>query len=146
MDAAGLTRRHLRFGWCALLGFLSLGIALESFHGFKASFYLDEAYETRRLLWTLAHAHGTLLALVNVAFGLTGSVLGDPVGRPRRIASPCLMVAAVLLPSGFFLGGVTFYGGDPGLAVLLVPIAGALLVVGVALAAYDAITSTRPPR
>ena len=145
MDAAAYTRRHLRFGWCALLAFLSLGVVLEGFHAFKASFYLDGAYATRRLLWTLAHAHGTLLALVNIAFAVTVSVLGEPSGRARQWASPCLMAGAVLLPAGFFLGGVIFYGGDPGVAVLLVPIAAALLVTGVALAAWDAITSTRPP-
>ncbi len=28
------SRRHLRFGWWSLLVFLTLGIALESLHGF----------------------------------------------------------------------------------------------------------------
>ena len=34
----------------------------------------------------------------------------------------------MLLPGGFFLGGVTFYSGDPGVGVLLVPIGGVLLL------------------
>ena len=53
-----LFRRHLRVGWWALLVFLSMGIALETLHGFKIGFYLDASNHTRLLLWTLAHAHG----------------------------------------------------------------------------------------
>ena len=32
-----------------------------------------------------------------------------------------LLGALVLLPLGFFLGGVFIYGGDPGIGVILVP-------------------------
>ena len=60
-----LTRRHLRFGWWTLLLFLSLGLVLEALHAFKASGYLSVAHETRRLMWTLAHAHGTLLGIID---------------------------------------------------------------------------------
>ena len=56
--AATYLRRHLRFGWWSLLCFLTLGIVLESLHGFKVGWYLDAAHSTRRLMWTLAHAHG----------------------------------------------------------------------------------------
>jgi hypothetical protein len=62
-----LIHRHLRAGWWGLLIYLGLGIALEMLHGFKIGFYLDVSNHTRRLMWTLAHAHGTLLALVNIA-------------------------------------------------------------------------------
>jgi hypothetical protein len=133
--AAALRRRHLRFGWWALLAFLTLGIALESFHGFKARFYLDVPQSTRRLLWTLAHAHGTLLALVNIAFGLSAAHLAAGAGRGLRLASASLVAAALLLPGGFFLGGVVFYGGDPGVGVLLVPLGALALLAGVFLAA-----------
>src|SRR5207245_9394239 len=64
-------RRHLRIGWWSLLVFATLGLVLESLHGFKVRAYLDVSNETRRLMWTLAHAHGTLLGVVNVLFGLT---------------------------------------------------------------------------
>jgi hypothetical protein len=37
----------------------------------------------------------------------------------------------VCLPGGFFLGGVSFYSGDPGLGVLLVPVGAVLLLAGV---------------
>jgi hypothetical protein len=35
------------------------------------------------------------------------------------------------MPLGFFLGGLKFYGGDPGLGIVLVPIGAALLLLGV---------------
>lgn len=65
-EDAALSLRHLRFGWWSLLLFLLLGLVLEAFHGFKADWYLGVAHAPRRFSWTLAHAHGTLLAVVNV--------------------------------------------------------------------------------
>ncbi|MCH7729550.1 MAG: hypothetical protein IH991_24195, partial [Planctomycetes bacterium] len=64
-----LIRRHLQFAWWSLLVFLSVGIFLEAMHGFKVGWYFG--FEVRRLMWTLAHAHGALLALVHGAFALT---------------------------------------------------------------------------
>src|SRR5882672_9416328 len=112
---------HLRYGWWSLLVFLSLGIVLEGLHGFKIGWYLNVSTETRRLLFTLAHAHGTLLGLVNIAFGITVARLPGWVGTPRKIASASLKAATLLLPGGFFLGGLVIYHGDPGLGILLVP-------------------------
>src|SRR5438045_6431874 len=63
--------RNLRFGWWWLLVFLSLGGALEALHGFKIGWYVDVGNDMRRLMFTLGHAHGTALALVNIAAGLT---------------------------------------------------------------------------
>ncbi|PYL06334.1 MAG: hypothetical protein DME34_09145, partial [Verrucomicrobia bacterium] len=57
--------RNLRFGWWSLLVFLMIGAGLETLHGFKIGWYVDVGNETRRLMFTLAHAHGTALALVN---------------------------------------------------------------------------------
>ena len=120
-------RRHLRFGWWSLLLFATLGLVLESLQGFKVRAYLDVANETRRLMWTLAHAHGTLLAIVHVIFGLTWR--SAPASLPSaRLISASLIAASVLLPGGFFLGGVTFYSGDPGVGVVLVPVGGVLLL------------------
>jgi len=121
-------RRHLRFGWWSLFVFATLGLTLELLHGFKVRVYLDVSNETRRLMWTLAHAHGTLLALVHVIAGLTMRS-GAIVKRPALpLISTCLIGASVLLPGGFFLGGIAFYSGDPGLGVILVP-AGAVLLL-----------------
>src|SRR3954470_16309016 len=101
-----LARRHHLVGWWALLAFLTLGIVLETLHGFKADLYLDPANRVRRLMWTLAHAHGTLLAVVNIAFALGLTGFGTWSERGLKLASVFLLDALVLLPLGFFLGGV----------------------------------------
>jgi len=132
------TRRHLRFGWWSLLAFLSFGIVLEAMHGLKIGWYLDVENATRRLMWTLAHAHGTLLALVHIGFALTVHALSETGVAWRRTASPCLIGASILLPGGFFLGGVFIYGGDPGIGILLLPIGALLLLVAVFLIARNA--------
>lgn len=126
-----MRRRHLRFGWYALLVFLTLGAVLEGLHGFKVGMYLDADHETRRLMWRLAHAHGTLLALVNIAFGLSLSALDSERARGIGHASACLLVSASVIPLGFFGGGVITYSGDPGLFALLVPPGALLLFLGV---------------
>src|SRR5687767_13761367 len=128
-------RRHLRFGWWSLLIFLTLGIVLEILHGFKIGAYLNVSNSTRRLLWTLAHAHGTALALVHIAFGVTTNYLTAWVGRTRAFASVSLIAASIFLPGGFFLGGLIIYAGDPGLGILLVPLGAIFLFLAVFLCA-----------
>jgi hypothetical protein len=130
-----LADRNLRFGWGSLLVFLSLGAVLETLHGFKIGWYVDVGNETRRLMFTLAHAHGTLLALVNIAAGLTVRMVGR--FALRSSVSFALIWAAILLPTGFFLGGIVSYDGDPGLGVWLVPIGAALLFYSIARIALD---------
>ena len=129
---------HLRFGWWVLLGFICLGLLLEALHGFKIRFYLDLSNETRRLLWTLAHAHGVLLAILNLVFAASLRSFPELQRQPLGTASRCLLGATVLLPGGFFLGGLFIWAGDPGPGVALVPLGGFLLlwaVFQVALAA-----------
>lgn len=130
-----LVRRHLRAGWWGLLVFLTLGIALETMHGLKIGYYLDAANEARRLVWRLAHAHGTLLSILNVVFALTVRAKVVEAGPGRATASAALLGATVLLPGGFFAGGLFVHGGDPGLGVLLVPVGALLLLVAVLLVA-----------
>jgi len=127
--------RNLRFGWWSLLVFLSVGGALETLHGFKIGWYLDVGNETRRLMFTLAHAHGTLLALINIAAGLTVRKVDRFELGPS--VSFALIWAAILLPAGFFLGGIVTYDGDPGLGVWLVPVGAILLFYSVARIALD---------
>jgi hypothetical protein len=135
VDALAL--RNIRFGWWSLLVFLSLGLILEALHGFKVGCYLDARNSVRREMWTLGHAHGTLIALVNLAFGLTLRHLraGEESLHRLRLASRSLIAAAILMPLGFLGGGLMPYGGDPGLAIALVPLGGALLFLGVILTA-----------
>ena len=130
-----IVRRHLAVGWWALLVFLTAGLVLEALHGFKIEAYLKVSNETRRLMWTLAHAHGTLLALVNLAFVATIRNLTTWPQPSARLASSCLVAATVLMPAGFFLGGVFIYSGDPGLGILLVPVGGVFLFTAVLLTA-----------
>ena len=127
--------RNLRFGWWSLLVFLSLGGALETLHGFKIGWYVDVGNETRRLMFTLAHAHGTLLAVINIAAGLTARKVDRFELRPS--VSFALIWAAILLPAGFFLGGIVIYDGDPGLGVWLVPVGAILLFYSVTRIALD---------
>ena len=135
-DAVPLAmRRHLRFGWFAMLVFLTLGLVLEALHGFKVQAYLNVMNETRRLMWTLAHAHGTLLGLTNIGFAFTLRCLVTWPPQRRMTASYSLIAASVLMPAGFFIGGVWVYAGDPGLGIVLVPIGGILLFVAVLLTA-----------
>jgi hypothetical protein len=129
------TNRNLRFGWWSLLVFLSLGGALEALHGLKVGWYLDVGDETRRLMLTLAHAHGTALAIINIAAGLTAlNVKGFEL---RSSVSSSLIWAAILLPGGFFLGGIVTYGGDPGLGIWLVPVGAVLLFYSIIRIALD---------
>lgn len=45
------------------------------------------------------------------------------------------MAASVLLPGGFFLGGIFIHGGDPGLGIFLVPLGAGFLFLVVLLTA-----------
>ena len=127
-------------GWWLLLFFLSLGVVLEVMHGLKIGWYLSE--ETRRMLWTLAHAHGTLLAIVHIVFGTTVATFPQWSTSSRSLASRALLGAAILIPGGFFLGGFFFVGGDPGLGILVLP-AGALLLFLAVLYTARAVTKVR---
>jgi hypothetical protein len=126
-----VTSRHLKVGWWSLLVFLTMGLVLESLHGFKVGAYLNISNETRRLMWTLAHAHGTLLALVQIAFAFTVRLMPGWPERARGLVSASFIAAGWLMPLGFFLGGLVIYSGDPGLGILLVPVGGLLLLVAV---------------
>ncbi len=131
----GLFARHLSLGWWSLLVFLTAGLVLEALHGFKVGAYLNVNNETRRLMWTLAHAHGTLLGLLNLAFAATLRWIPSWPNSSRRLAAVSLAAATALMPAGFFLGGLFIYGGDPGLGIVLVPLGGALLFLAVLLTA-----------
>ena len=95
--------RHLRYGWWSLFAWLTLGVVLETLHGFKIGWYLDVDVEMRRLMFTLAHAHGTLLALVNIAAGLTlRTVKGFELERAPSLA---LLWVPCCCRSGFSSAG-----------------------------------------
>lgn len=143
-QAQQLIRKHLLIGWSSLLLFLTLGIALELLHAFKLPYYLDARHTTRRLMWTLAHSHGTLFSLIQLAFVATlvacdrywgerslGEAAAARVAELRR-AGQWLTAALTVMPLGFFWGGVGLRAGDPSLGILLVPIGAVCLLIGVA--------------
>ena len=143
---ADYARRHIRFGWWSLFAFATLGLVLESLHGLKVRAYLDVSNDTRRLMWTLAHAHGTLLALVNIVFGLWVRVVPDTRPQRQHLVSRALLAASVTMPAAFFLGGVAFFDGDPGIGVLLLPIGALLLLLALFQAARAASAEDNQPR
>lgn len=142
---ASFVSLHLLWGFGGLFLFSLLGVAMEFLLAYKVPLLIDVANSERRLLLRLAHAHGTLLSLIEIAFAFVLS-RGDasaPVGRRLRLASGSLSAATLLIPGGFFLGGVGAEGGDPGLLVALVPAGAFLLLVGLALTFWEILA--RPP-
>lgn len=132
--------RHLRWGWVMLLTFATVGIALEALHGFKIGWYLDVGSESRRLMFRLGHAHGTLLALVNLGFAFTVDRMSQDASG-WTFASRALRAGSVLMPAGFVLGGLFVYSGDPGLGVLLVPLGAFALVAAIGRVAWATLQS-----
>ena len=133
-----LASRHVRFGWLLIFAYVLLGLLLETLHGFKAGIYLDVSNEARRLVWTLAHTHGTLIGVLNLGFAVTLPRLALSAAL-LRAASLLFVLSGIVMPLGFFLGGITIYGGDPGLPILLAPLGGGFLVGAVGLAAFGAV-------
>lgn len=125
-------RRLTAIGFAALLVFALVGLALETLHAFKVPMYLNADQGTRRLLMRLGHAHGGVLSIVQIIYGLT-------VSRYPDISSPLVtssfLVALVLVPAGFLLGGIGASAADPGLLVLLVPPGGFALLLALAITA-----------
>jgi hypothetical protein len=128
-----IAQRHFFVGWIALLVFLSLGAFLEVMHGFKLGFYLDPNARLRREMWTLAHAHGTLLALVQFAFAAGLVQFGRWTAGRMKLVSFFLIDGAVLVPLGFFLGGLFPSESDPWAGIFLVPVGALLLFIAVSL-------------
>ena len=118
-------RKTLRSGWLLLAVSLPFGVTLEGLHGFKVQAYL--ASEMRREMWRLAHAHGTLLGILCLVSAALAEAHVPESIRPRVMAA--IRWGAVLMPLGFFLGGVLNSEGDPSLGILLVPVGALLLVI-----------------
>lgn len=123
------TLRTVRTGFCLLAISLPLGLTLEALHAWKVEVYLGSAL--RRELWTLAHAHANLLALLLLVFGALGE-RWLPLEKARARAARALCAGSILMPLGFFLGGVMNREGDPSLGILLVPFGALVLLYGLA--------------
>lgn len=122
-----------RSSWGVTVGLLGLlvwlvgGLLLESLHGMKSVFYLED--EMRREMWILAHAHGTLFSALCLLLTLVMASLSLPSTTQRRV-DRLFAVGAALLPWGFFFGGWVHSESDPGLGILLVPVGGLLCGAG----------------
>lgn len=136
-------RRHLLFGWASLFVFLSMGLVLELLHGMKLGWYLDVTHEARRLMLTLSHAHGSLIALVHLLFAGTLHLQRPEAGQAwMRRASGALIGSTCLLPGGFFLGGFFIHGGDPGIGIFLAPVGGLLFAAAIGFLTFGVARST----
>jgi len=124
MDDPAL-KRTLRTGWLLLAVSLPFGVTLEALHGFKVQAYLGS--DMRREMWRLAHAHGTMLGILCLVFA-TVAERHVPPALQRSVARQVTW-GSLLIPLGFFLGGILNSEGDPSLGVLLVPVGALLLVV-----------------
>ena len=82
-------------------------------------------------MWTLAHAHGALLGVVHILYAICLRLFPGVATGTQRSVSWSLIGASVLLPGGFFFGGIGFYSGDPALGILAVPVGATLLLIGV---------------
>lgn len=145
-----LARFHFRLGWLGVGAFMIGGLVLEILHGFKVGFYLDVGNETRRTMWTLAHAHGTLLSVLHLALGAYLALTHLEAGGRLKLASRLSVVGWFCLPAGFFLGGLTIYDGDPGPGIALAPVGAVAWIAAVGLLATSCISqpagSTTPPK
>jgi hypothetical protein len=115
----------LRTGWLLLAVSLPFGVTLEALHGFKVPSYLGS--EMRRDMWRLAHAHGTMLGILCLVHA---ALAEKHVAAPaRRSVARLVAWGAILMPLGFFLGGILNSESDPSPGVLLVPVGAVLLAV-----------------
>lgn len=133
MDAT--LRKTAVFGWYLLAVSLPAGLTLEALHALKIQVYLGSTM--RRELWTLAHAHGNVLGVLCLTFAAVADrflVDAALVARSARF----LRIGSVLMPLGFFAGGILNFEGDPSLAVLLVPVGGLCLLYSLVSAARAA--------
>lgn len=118
-----LDKRHRRYGWTALFLFLSFGSLLEGLLGFKSVGLLMDPL--RRELWSLAHFHGAMLAIINLVYSQWAENISV---NQQNIASWLLIFGSILLPLGFFLGGIAHLEADPSLGIFLVPIGTLMLL------------------
>ena len=124
-------RQQRIFGLWSLVAFALMGIALETLHGLRVSWYMTQP--VRREMLTLAHTHGTLLALIVITSSLFLYREGVDLATGRRSAL-LLRFSCILMPLGFLLGGVFANSTDPGIGILLVPAGALALIFGLILA------------
>lgn len=132
---ASLGRRHQRVGWTLLFIAMLVGTTLEAALGFKATGLLLDPI--RREFWSLSHFHAGMMALVNLVY-VAWSDNPRLTDSQQQLASRALLAGTILLPLGFFLGGLIHAEGDPGVGIFLVPLGAAALLIAIGLQARAA--------
>ena len=112
--------------WYSLAFWMTAGLFLEGLLAFRSPAYLQDPM--RRELFRLAHAHGTVLNIVTLVATL---YLTKGLISPPRLALWSLRLGVIAMPLGFLLGGISHSETDPGLAVLLAPLGGLMIIFGV---------------
>ncbi|MGH8455858.1 MAG: hypothetical protein ACRETW_07810 [Stenotrophobium sp.] len=129
-------RASLRYGWTMLAFFMLGGLTLALLLAIKASPYI--AVPIRRELWALAHAHGALLALINLPFAAFAPVC-IPNERKRRFAGFMLRWGSFIMPLGLFLGGLwPSADGEPSKLIGLTFLGGLMVIHAMAVSAAGA--------
>lgn len=113
-------------GWFSLAFWLSAGLFLEGLIGFRAPAYLQDP--TRRELFRLAHAHGAILSMLLLLVDL---YIVKNLIAPPPVVIWALRIGVILMPAGFFVGGIWHYERDPNLLVIAAPIGGLLIIFAV---------------
>jgi hypothetical protein len=128
---------HQLYGWGGLGLFVCLGALLEVLLAYRAAWLVGADHTVTRTMLRLAHAHGTLLAVLQFCFALSVRSVApasDAVApRGLRMASGAMTASQLLIPGGFLAGALAAEGSDPGLGVLLVPAGAGFLLLGIAL-------------
>jgi hypothetical protein len=133
--------RHLRWSLALLAVFLASGLWLEAMLGLRLHGWADAPL--RREFLRLGHAHGGLLALLNVALAWSLGQLGTPAAWAGKIRIAAWL-GALLVGVGFIVGGLTHGPTDPGPPILIVP-AGALMLLSALVATALLRPSDEPP-
>jgi hypothetical protein len=127
------TKTQFCFAWICF--WIFFGLLLDSFMGMKQLFYLSNP--VRREMWRLAHTHGTLMTLVFLAYVHFR-------GIAKKQHENMMFLGALLMPVGFFLGGIVTTEIDPFVGVFLVPIGGLLFVLGLLFSLFTATQTPQP--
>lgn len=107
----------------SLAFWMALGLLIEGLIGYRIPALMDD--HVRREMFRLAHAHGTLLNLLLLAAAVGARL---EMFKLEGATAPVLRAAVVLMPTGFLLGGLWHFKGDPGLGIFLVPVGAVLLI------------------
>lgn len=127
------TKTQFCFAWICF--WIFFGLLLDSFMGMKQLFYLSNPI--RREMWRLAHTHGTLMTLVFLAYVHFR-------GISKKQHENMMFIGALLMPVGFFLGGIVTTEIDPFVGVFLVPIGGLLFVSGLLFSLFTTPQTPQP--